>query len=108
MTNNTFKYYKDKNGELKIEMTQNVARDVASNKAGFEACAMITLNEVSVRKIRTAEHIAGAFLEDSSCYEATKSEDFVSDDCMIPGYEVFLNAVEAKIGELLGWASAVT
>lgn len=102
MAKNTFKYYKDENGELKIEMTQNVARDVASNKAGFEACAMITLNEVSVRKIRTAEHIAGAFLEDASCYETMKMVEFVSDDSMIPGYEVFLKAVEAKIGELLG------
>ena len=102
MINNNFKCYKDENGELKIEMTQNAAREVANSKAGFEACAKITIYEPSVRKLRTAEYISGTFLEDASCYEAMKSENFVSNDNMIPGYEVFLKAVEAKIGELLG------
>lgn len=102
MNKNTFKYYIDENGEPKVEMSQNVARDVANSKAGFEACAMITMNEAPVRKIRTAEHIAGTFLEDTSCYEATKSEEFASKDGMAPGYEKFLLLVETKIGELIG------
>lgn len=102
MTKNTFKYYKDENGDPKIEMTQNVARDLASNKKGFEACAMITIFDLPVRKLRTADYIAGEFLENTSFYEATKSEKFILDYGVIPGYEAFLNAVEAKIGELLG------
>lgn len=102
MNKNTFKYYIDENGEPKVEMSQNVARDVASNKAGFEACAMITIFDLSLRKLRTAEHIASTFLEDSSCYKATKSEEFASKDGTVPGYEKFLLLVDAKINELLG------
>lgn len=106
MTKNTFKYYKDENGELKIEMTPDAARDVANYKAGFETCAMIAITDKPVRNLRMAENIAGTFLEDATWYEATKSEEFISDSSTIFGYEVFLNKLETKIGELLGWAQA--
>lgn len=102
MKKNTFKYYKEENGAFKTEMTQDAARDVANSKAGFEACARIAIYDKPIRKLRVADYIANTFLEDRTCYEAMKLQEYVSDDGKISGYDMFLNAVEAKISELLG------
>ncbi len=102
MTRKTFKYYMDENGEPKVEMSQDAARDVVNAKDGFEACALTEIYDKPVRELRTAEHIASRFLADKSDYEATKSAEFITDSGTIFGYKRFLNAVEAKIYELLG------
>lgn len=80
------KYYME-NGQPKVVMDQNTARDVKIAIDSFEAgIAKSSFSEASQIRL-TAKEIAGKFLTDGT---------------VIGDYAVFLNAVRKKSNELLG------
>lgn len=101
MAKNTFKYYKDEKGELKIEMTQNAAIEVKATLAGFRAGIEKTALRENTQQLFTGQYVADEFLKDTASWSLTQ-EDVETNDGTVSGPIMFLQTVEKKIKDLVG------
>ena len=101
MANNTFKYYKNEKGELKIEMTQNAAKEVKATLTGFRAGIEKSGFSEKTQLLFMGQYVADEFLKDTVSWALTQ-EDVETDGGTISGPTMFLQMVEKKIEDLLG------
>ena len=100
MANMIEKYYME-DGQPKVVMNQNTAREVRSRIKGFRAGIEMAGFSEANQLLFTGQHVADEFLVDTVSWSVIQ-EYVETDDGIVPGPTMFLKTVEDKIGELLG------
>ena len=100
MANVIEKYYME-DGQPKVVMTQNAAKEVKAVIEGFRAGIGQSSFSKKIQQLRIGEHVADEFLKDTVSWSLAQ-EKVETDDGTILGPIMFLQTVEKKIKDLVG------